>query len=138
MLSVNLSLLKPKAPRQIKGLASSTFSNDFSCGALRTIIAEFYIYLSVVRELTFCASSSGPFTQMAVLPICGKNPLNSLILRNKKKNGTLKLGLMHFGLKSYQIYSKHDPFWNVDLDHGKVLLASLNVHKEKHFQAKET
>ena len=59
------------------------------------------------REMKVCSNGPGHMTNMAAMPIYGKNLKN--IYSGTKQPMTLKFGIQHWVLEYYQVCSNDDP-----------------------------
>ena len=69
---------------------------------------KFHIELLWDWGIKVCSTGTGHMTEMAAMPIYGKN-LKKNLLRYQKRPMTLKLGMQHRVLENYQVCSNDDP-----------------------------
>ena len=92
----------------VQGYSDSTFSNFFFLETAWPIEAKFYVKPPWDGETKVWSNGLGHMTKMATMPIYGKN-IKIYLLLNQKRPMTLKVGMQHWVLKYYQIYSNNDP-----------------------------
>ena len=71
--------------------------------------AKFHVEPPWDEGMKDCSNGPGHMTNMAAMPICGKN-LKKVFFSESKKPMTLKVGMQHWVLKCYQICSKDVPW----------------------------
>ena len=76
---------------------------------------------SVKRVLTIYSNGSAHLNKMATMPIYGRKHFKIFFSRTKKALG-LNLGVQHWGLKVYEVYSFDGRKLTFDLSYGKVKL----------------
>ena len=85
-----------------------TFSNFFSLETFRPIEAKFHVEPPWDRGMKVCSNGLCHMTNMAVMPIYGKNLKKSSSLESKCRL-TLKVCMQHQVLKYFQVCSDDDP-----------------------------
>ena len=85
----------------------STFSN-ISSETTGPIKVKFHIDAPWNRGTEVYSTGPGHMTKIAAMPIYGKN-LKKIFFTGTKRPMTLKVGMQHWVLKCYQVYSNDDP-----------------------------
>ena len=91
----------------VQGHSYSTFSNFFSLETPRPIEAKFHMQPPWDRGMKVNAIGLCHITKVAAMSIYGK-PLK-IFFSETKRPMTLKLGMQHWLLRYYQMYSNDDP-----------------------------
>ena len=92
----------------VQGHSDSTFSNFFSLETDGPIESKFHMEPPWDERMKVCSNGSGHMTNMAAMPIYGKN-LKKIFFSGIKRPMTLKVGMRYRVLKCYQVYSNDDP-----------------------------
>ena len=92
----------------VQGHSDSTFHLFFSLETAKPIEAKFHLYPPWDEATKACSNGPGHMTNMAALPIYGKNI--KIFFSGTKRPMTLKLGMQHCVLEYYQICLNDDPW----------------------------
>ena len=87
----------------VQGHSHSTFLNFSSLETAKPIEAKFHVEPPWDRGTKVCSNDSGHMTNMAVMPIYGKNR-KKIFFSGNKGPMTLKPGMLHWVLEYYQVF----------------------------------
>ena len=91
----------------VHGHSDSTLYLFFSLETAKPIEAKFYLYSPWDEGMKVCSNGLGHMTNLAAMPIYGKNNLK-IFFSGTKKPMILKLCMQHWVLEYYQVCSNDD------------------------------